>query len=325
MTYAGEGLDSIMAKHIKKLPTLPEVTIKILKIVEDPDSGVSDLVKVVKTDASLVAQLLKVVNSAFYGFTSKITDIERAVALLGYHSVKNLALGLSVMNAFNVKTASEEQKFVWVHLLQTASVTRRLVAKRIRTKRDKELVEMAFMGGLLHDLGRIALMYIYDEEYITIAREYLFTFRIKELYEMEREEYGFTHVDLGVSLAKHWNLPEEITCFIMFHHKSDEEKKNECFNEKPWLLDCMILGDRVSYIWLASDRPGKCESVDDCFIFENEVLQEFMDKLDIDKDLLYEVNNEAWDDFLDFYSLWGINSKWVKISCSGQKLNTTEK
>ena len=141
-----------------ELPSLPTVVVTMLQRVEDPSSGASDLTEIISTDYALSAKVLKLVNSAFYGFPQSISSIQRAVVVLGFNTVKNLTLALSVVDLFagekgGIQVSADCPKFTqesfWDHSLCTA-----VAAKTLATALHMPTPEESFVAGLLHDMGK---------------------------------------------------------------------------------------------------------------------------------------------------------------------------
>lgn len=211
------GLSGRRRAGLKGLPTLPEVAIRILKLVEDPDTTVRDVVKVIESDASLVAQLLKLVNSPLYGFRSQITSVERAVVLVGFYSVRNLALGISVLNAFRGRM-SQELKGLWRHSIEVGCVAKVLCEAFPVPLAVAELSSSdVFTWGLLHDVGRMSLHYLHGDSYFrsVLCGEGL---DLTEGMERERSIYGVDHAELGASLLEEWGLPAQAAAVVRLHH-----------------------------------------------------------------------------------------------------------
>ncbi|GEM_PF-5844138 len=213
----GLGLSGHRRAGLKGLPTLPEVAIRILKLVDDPRTTVKDVVRAIESDASLVAQLLKLVNSPLYGFRSQITSVERAILLVGFYSVRNLALGISVLNAFRGRM-SRELKGLWRHSIEVGCVAKVLCEAFPLPLTAVELSSSdVFTWGLLHDVGRIALCYLHGDGYVgsVLSGEEL---DLTEGMEKERSLYGTDHAELGATLLEEWALPAHASRVVRAHH-----------------------------------------------------------------------------------------------------------
>lgn len=201
-------------KNVESLPTLSKVALSIVNIARDPESTLDELTSIIKNDPSLTLTLLKVVNSAFYGFSQKIENIERAVVILGREEVVNLALGLGASKAIDVKSSSElfKPKALWHHLMGTA-----LICRFLYKKFKKKDATGLFTAGLLHDFGKIFLVQNYPDEYDKLhldAVEYDIP-----LYELEEEYFGINHAVIGKYIGSNWKLPEQLIQAAAYHHQ----------------------------------------------------------------------------------------------------------
>src|SRR4249919_2112533 len=136
-------------KKVTSIATLPEITAKIIRTVEDPKSTAAALHKIVSHDPALVTRILKVVNSAFYGLPGQIGSIERGIVLLGLNAVKNIAVAASLGQLFRGVKLCEgfTAKDLWTHCISVASVARHL-AREMRVP----VVDEAFLAGMIHDI-----------------------------------------------------------------------------------------------------------------------------------------------------------------------------
>src|SRR5947199_418117 len=148
-------------KKVNTIATLPEVTARIIKTVEDPKSTASQLHKIVSHDPALVTRILKVVNSSFYGLPGQIGSIERAIVLLGLNAVKNIAVAASLGQLFRgVKLCDGfTAKDLWKHCIAVA-VTSRELAKELHLPLGDE----AFLAGMIHDVGILISLQLSPEE-----------------------------------------------------------------------------------------------------------------------------------------------------------------
>ncbi|MBL8991041.1 MAG: HDOD domain-containing protein, partial [Phycisphaerae bacterium] len=142
-------------REISHIATLPEVTLKIIRLVEDPSSTAQDLHQVIAKDPALSTRILKVVNSAFYGLPGQIGSINRAIVLLGLNAVKNIAIAASLAKLFKggQLTPSFSAKDLWSHAAATAAATK-MIADKLRIGLSDE----AFLAGLIHDVGLMVMM-----------------------------------------------------------------------------------------------------------------------------------------------------------------------
>src|SRR5689334_16682474 len=137
-------------REISHIATLPEITLKIIKLVEDPSSTAQDLHKIIANDPALCARVLKVVNSAFYGLPGQIGSINRAIVLLGLNAVKNIAIAASLAKLFRGGRLCPQfsARDLWTHSIAVAA-TVKLLADKLKLG----LADEAFLAGLMHDIG----------------------------------------------------------------------------------------------------------------------------------------------------------------------------
>ncbi len=208
--------DAILSKmnRIEALPTLPSIASRVLMIASNPDSSASELTDVIVNDPSLTSTLLKIVNSAFYGFPQKIGTVKQAVVLLGTGEIVALSFGLSTAKLF----ASAHLKGVyspkdlWRHSMCTGLIAESLC------KRFPEYRKLGvFTAGLLHDFGKIILIdhfpELYGQVHVDVKKYEL------PLYDLEDERFGLNHAIIGEFLATNWKLPAPLTQAIAFHHQ----------------------------------------------------------------------------------------------------------
>ncbi len=196
-----------------ELPTLPAIYARIAELTADPDTGARDIEEVIENDQALAGKLLRLVNSAFFGFPVEIKTISRAVMIVGFKALSQLAMSASVLNMF--PEGDEEvldYKAFWAHSIGTA-----ILARRISQQQEVGAPEELFLAGLLHDIGALVLARHLDEEFPEVLRETrendLF------LYEAERKVLGFDHAATGYVLAGEWRLPTVIAECVGGHHR----------------------------------------------------------------------------------------------------------
>ena len=204
----------VKLKQVDSLPTLSKVALTIVSIAKRPDSTLEELSAVIKNDPSLTLSLLKIVNSAYYGFRQKTETIERAVVILGREGLVNLAIGLGAAKAIDTlpDKGFYHPKALWHHLIGTAILCRYLY-KKYNKKDDPGL----FTAGLLHDFGKIFLVEHYSDIYGKIHLEA--SEMDIPLYELEEEYFGINHAIIGKHIGANWNLPESLIQAAAFHHQ----------------------------------------------------------------------------------------------------------
>jgi len=198
---------------VENLPTLPVIVQQIQKLIENPNSNMSQIALIITRDQSIAARVVRLVNSAFYGLGNKISSIQQAIMLLGLNTVKNLVIGVSVVKTFEgAHNASifDREKF-WLHSFACATGARLIARKLGREPEDY------FMAGLLHDIGILVLDQFFHEEFIEIVQQTLRT--NKELTDVETSVLGITHCEIGGFMAAKWRIPEYLSLAIRHHHK----------------------------------------------------------------------------------------------------------
>ncbi|UCD36083.1 MAG: HDOD domain-containing protein [Nitrospiraceae bacterium] len=210
----------LSAQSIKKLPTLPVIAQEILSSVNDDRASVAKIEKVVGTDPAIAARILSVANSAFFGSRVKSTSLGSAIMRIGFNSVKNIALGISLMTVLqdgNGKKASRYKR-IFNHSVTTGFVAR-LLARRLKL----EFAEDIMMQGMLHDLGYLVLNKYLAEPYADVL-DYFDGHG--DLLDAEGQVLGFTHAEMGEWIALQWNLPRTIADSTRCHHAPSQAKRN---------------------------------------------------------------------------------------------------
>jgi HD-like signal output (HDOD) protein len=174
---------------IEDLPTLPEVVIEITRLVENPDTTAEDVYKIVSTDIALSATMLKLVNSAFYGMRRSITSLEKAIRILGFTTVRNIALAAFVFDAFLTGRGQVDYKGFWIHSIGVGTA-----AGVLAKKKSADDVSEYFVYGLLHDLGVVVYMQYLPVEYAKVKE---LAAQGTPLEEAEIQVVGCTHGEIG--------------------------------------------------------------------------------------------------------------------------------
>lgn len=197
------------------LPTLPGVVQKISKFVDDKKSSAADVAEIISTDQVICAKVLRLVNSAMYGFPGRISSITHALVLLGFNVVKGLVLSTAVFD-----TMGKCSKGTWEHSLGCAVVSRRM-AKEMGMADVEEIM----IAGLLHDFGKVILSFLAPKEY-TQALELAATQKC-HIALAEREVFGVDHPRVASWLAGVWHLPPRLSEPMTYHHRPGLAKKSK--------------------------------------------------------------------------------------------------
>ncbi len=225
-----------LVNHIYRLPTLPTTVAQLIELIDKPGTSARQLGRMISGDQVLTAQVLKLANSAYYGFPRQIRTIPLAIVILGFETLKNMLLGVSIIDQFSRFTNGLRFDFslFWQHTLGTA-VASRLIARDV----GLPLAGEAFVAGLLHDLGKLVLSQYFSEEFYRI---YLLSFQTREpMYYMEKKNLkGVTHAEVGAWLAERWNLPGNLIQGVRYHHEPGAAPKTSELAALVHLSDFLI-------------------------------------------------------------------------------------
>jgi putative nucleotidyltransferase with HDIG domain len=201
------------------LPSLPDVVLKLDRVIADPRSRAQDVARILELDPGLAAQMLKIVNSAFFGFPREIRGLEHAVALLGIDQIRRVAFTTSVLKMFEngAHRRFDRQKF-WEHSL-TVAIGSRLIA-RAQAEREGGSglnAEDAFLAGLLHDVGKILIAHVFGDAYERVHRMALEAHVPVE--DAELRVQGVRHAEVGALLLENWGVHADIIVAVRSHHE----------------------------------------------------------------------------------------------------------
>ncbi len=195
-----------------KIPTLPSIYNEINEVVEDPEGSFNEIGRIISGDSSLSARLLKIVNSSFYGFSTKIETITHAVTIVGTAQLRDLVLATTVMSQFKgiPKDLVNMEKF-WEH-----SVACGLAARIIAVYMRDPNAERFYVTGILHDLGRLVL-FLNETERMNEAIQQTKDSKVL-LMDAERSIFGFDHAEVGSALIGLWDLSDRLEEVVCYHH-----------------------------------------------------------------------------------------------------------
>ena len=201
------------------LPEIPSIVFELNEVIANPLSSSEDIAQVVHRSPSLTALLLKIVNSPFYGFPSKIDKISLAVTLIGTREISGLALGISIISLFN----NIPKEILSMHSFLRHSLACGIISRILAAHKSIPQTEQMFVSGLLHDLGRLILYSYFPEESHNILSRARLSERL--LYQQETEDLGCNHTHLVKQLLQQWKLPMVLENNVFFHHNPSEAQQ----------------------------------------------------------------------------------------------------
>lgn len=221
------------------LPTLPHVVQRLAAMIGRPTVSTEEIGSIIEKDQVLAAKVLRLANSPFYGFPSRIGSVPHAVIVLGFNVVKGLTLCASALSI--MKDAGMDQ--LWRHSLGVA-ITANFLAARLEIKNPEEL----FVAGLLHDIGKVVL-YVKWPEVGTSIKDTLQVGGDRSLFDVEQDVTGLSHADIGGCLANAWHLPITLREPILYHHNPTLAKDASMQTAIVHVADILVKG-------LACGNPG---------------------------------------------------------------------
>jgi putative nucleotidyltransferase with HDIG domain len=219
--------------NLDRLPEIPAVALQVSQLLDVPSTDAQDLAEVIMLDPALTAQILKLCNSAEYGFSRKISTISEAVSILGAKALKRILYMVITHSVLNrpLKGYALEKGALWENAV-TCGAYARYLADKLKYK-DPEL---AMIGGLLRDIGKIAL-----ERHMGNHAEVindLITQRKCSFEEAEEEVLGVSHTAIAIDLAQKWNLPDSLMKVMEYHHHPSSLPADTSLEDKQ--LVCII-------------------------------------------------------------------------------------
>ena len=200
-------LREVMKRH--KLPSLPMVVTKVLNMLKDPDFSVRELSRIISDDTALATRTLAVARSGQYAQRRQATTVHEAILVLGFHTLRNVVMATAAQSFVTRKSRVSER--LWSHSL-AAALASRLLAQRTRFFDP----EIAFLAGLLHDVGELVLLHGDPRGFEIMLDE---AGKSQARILNEKQTFGFDHCAVGTALLDHWNIDETISDAVVHHHE----------------------------------------------------------------------------------------------------------
>ncbi|WP_455210061.1 HDOD domain-containing protein [Kaarinaea lacus] len=202
------------------LVSLPEICMKINEMVDDPKCSAAHIGKVIGKDAALTARLLKIVNSAFYRFPSRVETVSRAITIIGYRELRDLVFAATVSGIFErISNDLVNLDSFWRHGIYSGILSR-IIANNCQVLHSERL----FVAGLMHDIGQLIMSYKLPK--LMRAAMDLSEKEQIPLYAAEQQIIGFTHAEVGAELMRAWRFPETQQNVARYHHNPSAAKEH---------------------------------------------------------------------------------------------------
>jgi putative nucleotidyltransferase with HDIG domain len=271
-----EKLSREIVDEIDRLPQFPDNIVYLQKLISDPDSEITDIARQISMDPSLTADLLKVVNSAQFMLPKRVDNIVEAVKLVGLRGLKNLLYSYGTQ-----KLLDQGQEELWQHSYKTAFFAYNL-AKNLR---KKDLLDDAYVGGILHDMGKIIFSNVHPALLDKITK-FVKDREIRRNF-IEDLSAGLNHAEIGAMIAEKWNFPDVLIEAIRYHHEPDrcsDEHKDAVYTVYLANTLCNIDSESISYDMVDKNvlRTFGIKSEDQFFMVRDRLENAFSRELEPD-------------------------------------------
>ena len=224
-----------IVERLGELPALPKTAAEVLRVTDDPMCDASDVARAIEQDPALAAKILQVSNSSYYGMRQFVGTLKLALVVLGVREVRNLVTGIAVFDVLGKGESAVFHARLWDHSMMVGGIARALDV-RLQAGVPGE----AFLAGLVHDIGKLAIERREGSVYATMAHA-----QGLELCDEEREAFEFTHADVGAALAAHWGFPLPLIDAIRYHHPTAGGRLGEA--REPALAALVRIANLVAY------------------------------------------------------------------------------
>ena len=215
MTNAQPTTPEALVSEVRELVSLPDVAVQINAKVEDPLSTASDIAAIIATDPGLTARLLRIANSPFFGLTTRVATVDRAVTVVGAKPIRDLVIATAAIRSFKgIPNTLVSMDDFWYHSLYCA-----LIARLLGRHRKLPHADSLFVAGLLHDIGQLVIFNRLPEAAREIMRLSLEDPNTVDMHQAETEVLGFDHATVGGLLLRNWHLPSLLQECVALHHR----------------------------------------------------------------------------------------------------------
>lgn len=237
----------IFVRRFKDINTLPHVVTNISRLIADDNSTMKDFEEVIKMDPILVARLLRLVNSSFYGLVHRVNSISRAVTYLGMRNLHNIAVTDALKCIFqeHIQSQAFSRRKLWLHCA-AVSICAKMIAERIFGTNGDD----AYLCGILHDFGLIVESQVKPKEFIAACEA---CEKATSLISVEQNHLGTNHCEIGFLMAQNWDIPKTIQEAIRDHHSEGDDHPPESLTGTIQIAE--YITDQLNYSALADKTP----------------------------------------------------------------------
>ncbi len=297
-----------------ELPSPPAIAVRILKTVQQEDFSMDDLARIISADVALTTKLLRVANSAYYALPNKVSNVNKALGILGTNIIKNIALSFVIAGDLQ---KSERSYFKFDHFWRRSVTT--AVAADLLTKAINKHNDDIFVTGLLQDIG-IMVIFLYKGKTYDNALNSETSCDDKNLIAIEQKNFQFNHQQLSHILLSDWGLPDTITAPLLYHHEPDKAPKH--LQETASILEVASL---LSSVYLGSETATNVclvsQKMKDYFSIEPEQTREIIDQVALQSVLILEIFEIKADDIKPYSTiLQEANEELGKLNLSYEQL-----
>jgi len=267
------------------LPSPPAIAVQILNAVQNEDSSIQELARIISADPALTGKMLNVANSGFYSLPNEVTSVERALSVLGTNVIKNIALSFVIA----AELRGDKQSTFNFDYFWRRSVTAAVAAELITTVLGVNNEDI-FVTALLHDIGVLLMFLSKGDDYSTLLKERRNTG--VPLTELEQHKFGFDHQQLGFTLVTDWGLPESISLPIHYHHATTSAPE-----EHRRTTEILWIADLLAAIYSESETVDKVRQLQ----------EEMIELFDLDADQVRHVLDDVAHKSIDILKTFEID------------------
>ena len=245
---------------------LRTAALQVLEACNSENTSAGDVVAILRTDAGMSMQILRVANSPLYGYAGRIRSVEHATVILGFREVSKLSLMLASAEVFREQDAAMGlRQALWLHSLGSACV-----ARAIALESKSVDAEAAFLAAIVHDIGKLAFLSVCDDEYIARFEQY----GGAETLDIESEKFQVTHSDIGFRCTEEWGLPMDVVDGIQLHHEDDAVSEGG-------LVRVVAMANAYARKWHLGSTEQQTRRVDDrCATFGEDLSAEQVERVE---------------------------------------------